>query len=222
MTLCVRSVLAHRTMSAITNTPFDLPIQYAKSGRVIYQPHVMEYFLPHEIEPFYSEPECFDPNDDWHWNTKDPKCKLDPKDEFVHWRRWYMNWHTDEEKRQDAEKRVESQRASERLIAALDELKKKNKEKKKNHAKKHIKPRCRILKRQCTASSSHSWMPSDAASMMGSDLAEEATASSSHSWMHSDAAEATPSSPHSWMHEDAAEATPSSPHSWMHEETDGL
>ena len=155
-------------MLAIANTPLDLPIEFANSGRAIYQPHVMQCYLPHEIEPFYSEPQFFDPNDDWHWNTTDPRCKFDPKDEFVHWRRWYMDWHTDEEKRKDAEKRMESQRASERLIAALDEFKKKNKEKQKNHTKKHTKSR--ILKRQRTtssqrtASSSHSWTPSDDAS----------------------------------------------------------
>ena len=210
-------------MLAITNTPLDLPIEFANSGRAIYRPHVMQCYLARDIEPFYSEPQLFDPNDDWHWNATDPKCKFDRKDEFVLWRRWYMDWHTDEEKRQDAEKCMESQRASERLIAALDELKKKNKEKQilKNNFKKHTKSR--ILKRQftassqCTASSSHSWIPSDDAS------SSQRTASSSHSWMHSDLAdEATASSLHSWMHSDVEvldEATPSSPHSWMHGES---
>jgi hypothetical protein len=230
-------------MLAITNTPLDLPIEFANSGRAIYRPHVMQCYLPSDIEPFYSEPQLFDPNDDWHWNATDPKCKFDPKDEFVHWRRWYMDWHTDEEKRQDAEKRMESQRASERLIAALDELKKKNKQKQilKNNFKKHTKSR--ILKRQftassqCTASSSHSWIPSDDASSsqstassshswMHSDDASSSqnTTSSSHSWMHSDLAdEATAPSLHSWMHSDVEvldEATPSSPHSWMHGESE--
>ena len=120
-----------------------------------------------------------------------------------------MNWHTDEEIRQDAEKRMESQRAFERLKTALDERRKNNivKEKKqKSHAKKHIKFRIRILKRQRTASSSHSWMPSDVAEEAG-DVADEHSDESSHSWMHSNV-------------EDVDEATPSSPHSWMHEETE--
>ena len=141
-----------------------------------------------------------------------------------------MGWHTEDELRKDAKKRAESQRNFERLLAALDEVKKKhasekkqmrsakkNKKNQKNHAahakhrilKSPIVPRIRILKRQHTASSSHSCQASD---VDNSRPAEEA----------GDVAdaqcEATPSSPHSWMPSDVPEddgATPSSPHSWM-------
>ena len=135
----------------------------------------------------------FDPNDDWHWTTRDPKCKLDPKDVFVHWRRWYMNWHTEDEQRKDAKKRMESQRTFERFIAVLDELKKHSSEKKqmrsakknivKNHAKhrRPIAPRIKILKRQRTARP-----PAEEAGDVA-DAQCECTPSSSHSWMPSPA-----------------------------------
>ena len=211
------------------DTPFDLPIEYAASGRAIYQPHVMQCCLPHEIELFYSDPAIpvsFGPNDvvEWHdWHCKHAGIRgRDPEDEFVHWRRWCMNWHTEGEQRKDAKQRVVSQRTFERFIAVLDELKKhysekkqmrsakKNKKKQKNHAKhrRPIAPRIRILKRQRTASSSHSWMPSDVDNRPPAEEAGDVAdaqcegTSSPHSWMPSDVPEAdgaTPSSPHSWM-----------------------
>ena len=122
-------------MLAITNTPFDLPVNYAASGRAIYQPHVMECYLPHEIEPFYehsAKPVSFGPNDDFDPNGDVRHCNApgvrgrDPEDEFVAWRRQYMGWHTEDELRKDAKKRAESQRNFERLLAALDEVKKKH------------------------------------------------------------------------------------------------
>ena len=51
---------------AIANTPFDMPINYAKSGRAIYTWEVMQAYLPCDIEPFDTEPEEFDSRDDWH------------------------------------------------------------------------------------------------------------------------------------------------------------
>ena len=167
----------------------------------------MQCYLPHEIEPFYSEPNEFNPNDDWHLIPMTDSGRLDPKEKFDHWRRQYMNWHTDEELRQDAKKFVQSQRASERLIAALGKFQKKKRQK--NHVKKHMKCRIKILKRQRTESSSHS-----------SEDVGPATESSSHGWMPSDAA--SESSSHSWMPSDAASddaASESSSHSWMPSET---
>ena len=122
----------------ITNTPYDLPIEYAASGRAIYQPHVMQCYLPHEIEPFYenpTKPVSFDPNEDlilydWHCNAVSVRGR-DPEDEFVAWRRQYMGWHTEDELRKDTKKRAESQRKFERLLAALDEVKKKHSSEKK-------------------------------------------------------------------------------------------
>ena len=98
-------------MLAITNTPLDAAIEYAASGRAIYQPHVMQCYLPHEIEPFYLDPAIpvsFGPNDvvewrDWHRKHAGIRGR-DPEDEFVHWRRFYMNWHTEDELRNDAKK----------------------------------------------------------------------------------------------------------------------
>lgn len=112
----------------------------------LYKPHAMQCFVPHEIEPFYSEPaEFFDANGDWHWTGSCKIAALRVADEFFHWRRFHMNRHTE---RKDAEKRMESMRRSEHLIAALDERRKKNKSKQKNHAQKHIKFRIRTSKRQ--------------------------------------------------------------------------
>ena len=209
-------------MLAITNTPFDLPIEYAPTGRAIYQPHVMQCYLPHEIEPFYLDPlvpVSFGPDDvvEWHdWHCKHANIRgRDPEDEFVHWRRFYMNWHTEDELRKDAKKRVESQRTFERWILRSMLLKqtrsaKKNKKKQKNHAKhrRPIAPRIKILKRQRTPSSSHDWMPSESEASDAAETQCEGTPSSSHDWMPSeseagDAAETqcegTPSSSHDWM-----------------------
>ena len=60
------SLPAPPPLLAITNTPFDMAIDFAQSGRAIYRWDVMQAYLPHEIEPFYSEPEEFDSRDDWH------------------------------------------------------------------------------------------------------------------------------------------------------------
>ena len=54
--VCAQRAGSLSDMLAITNTPLDLPIEYAASGRAIYQPHVMQCYLPHEIEPFYWDP----------------------------------------------------------------------------------------------------------------------------------------------------------------------
>lgn len=87
---------------AIANTPFDMPINYAKSGRAIYTWEVMQAYLPCDIEPFYIEPEEYDSRDDWHCP---PGVWLGGMDPFMHWRRFYMLWSTEEEKRQDEENR---------------------------------------------------------------------------------------------------------------------
>ena len=123
-----------------------------------------------------------------------------------------MNWHTEDELRNDVEKRVESQRTFERWIAESEKKQmrsaKKNKKKQKNHAKhrRPIAPRIKILKRQRTAcppaeepgdvadaqcegtpSSSHSWMPSESEAGDAADAQCEGTPSSSHDWMPSPA-----------------------------------
>ena len=81
-------------MLAITNTPFDwADIKFAPSGRAEYRWDIMQAYLPHDIEPFYEEPTEYDARDDWHCP---PWVWLGGLDEFTHWRRHYMGWHTEE------------------------------------------------------------------------------------------------------------------------------
>lgn len=222
---------------AIANTPFDMPINYAKSGRAIYTWEVMQAYLPCDIEPFYIEPEEYDSRDDWHCP---PGVWLGGMDPFMHWRRSYMLWSTEEDKRQDEENRHKhNMQASKDLIAALAELSKKSKTSKKSSKK----SRCPVKSKIRTVTSKKSRCPirlqmqhtkeeeEDILRLIDEDRGER-TPSSSHSWMHEDVQdldEATQSSPHSWMHEEDAapklalrsletSATPSSPHSWMHDE----
>ena len=140
-------------MLAITNTPFDEPIKFSSSGRAIYSWRVMHCYLPYEIEPFWDEPQEYDPRDDWHpsaeWlrHLATLASRYQVEDWFTNWRRHYMNWHTAEELRLDEEKRVQNWLASERLIESLNELKKKRKQK--NDAKKAVKSR---IKKSLTSS----------------------------------------------------------------------
>ena len=76
-----------QAMLAIENTPFDMAINCSKSGKAIYTWWVMQAYLPHDIEPFYSEPEEYDSHDDWHCT---PGTWLGGMDEFTDWRRFYM------------------------------------------------------------------------------------------------------------------------------------
>ena len=95
-------------MLAIENTPFDWAIKFSKSGKAIYTWWVMQAYLPHDIEPFYSGPDEYDSRDDWHWP---PGAWHGDMDAFTHWRRVYMGWSTEEETRQDEEKRQERTRS---------------------------------------------------------------------------------------------------------------
>ena len=100
---------------AIENTPFlghGERIKYSAQGRAIYQWKVMEFFLPHEIEPFFKEPSQYNPKDWWHeWQG------------FHEWRRSYMMWHTpeelQEEKRQRDEDVLRDRQMCERLIKMI-------------------------------------------------------------------------------------------------------
>ena len=138
---------------AIANTPFDMPINYAKSGRAIYTWEVMQAYLPCDIEPFYIEPEEYDSRDDWHCP---PGVWLGGMDPFMHWRRSYMLWSTEEEKRQDEENRhTKNMQASKDRIAALAELSKKSKTSKKSSKK----SRCPVKSKIRTVTSKKSRCP---------------------------------------------------------------
>ena len=109
-------------MLALTNTPYDEPVQFSPSGRALYTWRVMYCYLPHEIEPFWDEPTEYNPKDDWHptaqlqryWATYGSDCHPDP---FTCWRRDYMNWHkaeecplSEEKKLQGSSKPIESRK----------------------------------------------------------------------------------------------------------------
>ena len=211
-------------MLAIENTPFDWAIKLSKSGKAIYTWEVMQAYLPWDIEPFYSEPEEYDSRDDWHCT---PGTWLGGMDEFTFWRRNYMKWFTEGEKRQEEKKRQEQLQAAGGLLAYLDEVKKRYKT--------YTSKKSRKTRKKCKTSKKS--RPRRRAQEVSDFTIGERTPSSAHSWMHADEAtpsspdslfgraeeagnvaigERTPSSAHSWM----PEATPSSPHSWMHEETE--
>ena len=88
-------------MLALTNTPYDEPVEFSPSGRAIYTWRVMHCYLPCEIEPFWDEPLEYNPRDYWHPTaelkrylaTLESDYQPDP---FTLWMRDYMNLHTAE------------------------------------------------------------------------------------------------------------------------------